>query len=76
LQEGQVDIVLGDENGMTCAWIKKFGNVKSSAFIRVWLDHDFIDEISIIVRVAEYAWDSDQPLNCEALPVIRFKADQ
>jgi eukaryotic-like serine/threonine-protein kinase len=55
LKENQVDIVLGrDENGRVSAWVKKFDKTTSSGFIQIWMDPDFIDDMSSIVRVAEY----------------------
>jgi outer membrane protein assembly factor BamB len=58
LQESQVDIVLGkDENGMVSSWVKKFSNIKGSGFIQLWMDEDFIEDMSPIVKVAEYEMD-------------------
>jgi eukaryotic-like serine/threonine-protein kinase len=58
LDEKQVDIVLGkDENGMASAWIKKFSSIHSSGFIQIWMDPDFVDDMSSIVKVAEYGME-------------------
>ena len=58
LEPSQVDVVLGkDENGKVSAWTKKFSNVKGSGFIQIWIDPDFIDDLSSIVRVAEYGME-------------------
>ena len=58
LNENNVDIVLAkDENGKAAAWLKKFSNIKNSGFIQLWIDPDFIDDMSSIIRVAEYGFD-------------------
>ena len=58
LDQNQVDIILGeDENGKVSSWIKKFNNAKTSGFIQMWIDPDFITDISSIIRVAEYGFD-------------------
>ncbi len=58
LQEDQVDVVLGkDENGMASSWVKKFSSIKGSGFIQLWIDPDFIDDMSPILKVAEYGMD-------------------
>ncbi len=59
LPENQADIVLGeDENGFASAWYKKFSNKKGSGFIQIWIDTDFIDDMSSISRVAEYGMEN------------------
>ncbi len=58
LDPKQVDIVLGkDENGMVAAYVKKFNSAKSSGFIQLWMDPDFVDDVSSVVRVAEYGME-------------------
>jgi len=58
LQDNDVDIVLGrDENGKVSAWIKHFNATKSSGFIQIWMDPDFVDDMSYIVNVAEYGME-------------------
>ncbi len=54
-EQKQVDIVLGkDENGYASAWLKKFSTIKGSGFIQLWVDPDIIDDVSPILRAAEY----------------------
>jgi outer membrane protein assembly factor BamB len=58
LNENQVDVALGkDENGKVAAWLKRFSNIKTSGFIQLWIDPDFVDDMSSIIRVAEYGFD-------------------
>lgn len=55
LDEKQVDVVLGkDENGKVSAWLRQFSNIQNSGFIQMWMDPDFVDDMSSILRVAEY----------------------
>lgn len=55
LQKNQVDIVLGkDENAKVSAWMKKYNDIRGSGFIQIWMDQDFVDDMSSIVRVAEH----------------------
>ena len=50
-----MDEVLGkDENGKVVTWVKRFGNEKNSGFIQIWIDNDFIDDMSSIIKVAEH----------------------
>lgn len=52
-----VDIVLGkDENGLASAWVKKFSEVKGTGFVQIWLDATGADDLSYILRVAEYGF--------------------
>lgn len=58
LNENQVDVILGkDENGKVAAWLKRFSSDKNSGFIQVWIDPDFVDDMSPIIRVAEHGFD-------------------
>jgi len=58
LDPKQVDIVLGkDENGKVAAWIKKFSDKKSSGFIQMWIDPDFVGDMSSIIKAAEYGFN-------------------
>jgi len=53
-----VDVVLGkDENGKVSAWVKKYNDIKGSGFIQIWTDPDFVNDLSYIVRVAEYGME-------------------
>ena len=55
LDEKQIDVALGkDENGKVVAWIKRFSNEKNSGFIQLWIDPDFIEDMSSVMRVAEH----------------------
>ena len=55
LDDNQIDVVLGkDENGKVSSWIKKYNAAKNSGFIQIWIDPDFVDDMSSIVRVAEF----------------------
>jgi hypothetical protein len=55
LEQNQVDVVLGkDENGKVSAWAKKYNDIKDPGFIQIWIDPDFVDDMSPIIRVAEH----------------------
>ena len=54
----KVDLVLGkDENGMAAAWVKKYHTSKGSGFIQIWLEQEGADDLSYILRVAEYGFE-------------------
>jgi outer membrane protein assembly factor BamB len=54
--EKQIDVVLGkDENGKPVAWIKRYNADKNSGLVQLWIDPDFIDDMSSIINVAEHA---------------------
>ena len=53
-----VDLVLGkDENGMAAAWLKKYGPAKGGGFVQIWLEQDGAEDLSYILKVAEYGYD-------------------
>ncbi len=55
LDEKQVDVALGkDENGKIVSWVKRYNADKNSGFIQLWIDPDFIDDMSSIIHVAEH----------------------
>jgi hypothetical protein len=55
VDEKQVDVVLGkDENGKIVSWIKRYNADKNSGFVQIWIDNDFIDDMSSIIKVAEH----------------------
>jgi eukaryotic-like serine/threonine-protein kinase len=55
LDPNQVNVVLGkDENGKTAAWVKKYSEANGSGFIQIWIDPDFVDDMSQVIRVAEH----------------------
>jgi eukaryotic-like serine/threonine-protein kinase len=58
LLANQVDVVLAkDENGMVSAWVKRFSKEKNSGFIQIWMDPDFLNDMSSVVRVAEHGFE-------------------
>jgi outer membrane protein assembly factor BamB len=55
VDEKQIDVALGkDENGKVVSWLKRYSNDKNSGFIQLWIDNDFIDDMSSIMNVAEH----------------------
>lgn len=58
LPPSQVDAVLGkDENGLAVAWIKKYSSLKGSGFLQIWLEQEGFDDLSYILKVAEYGFE-------------------
>jgi eukaryotic-like serine/threonine-protein kinase len=58
LPPSQVDTVLGkDENGLAVAWIKKYSSFKGSGFLQIWLEQEGTDDLSYILKVAEYGFE-------------------
>lgn len=58
LETSKVDIVLGkNENGLAAAWVKKYHPSKSSGFIQVWIEQEGSDDLSYLLKVAEYGFD-------------------
>ena len=57
IEPNKVDVVLGkDENGLAAAWVKKFHSSKGSGFIQIWLEQDGSEDLSYILKVAEYGF--------------------
>jgi hypothetical protein len=53
-----VNVVLAkDDNGNAAAWIKRYSNISSSGFIQIWVDPDFVSDMSFILRVAEHGFN-------------------
>jgi eukaryotic-like serine/threonine-protein kinase len=58
IEPSKVDIVLGkNENGLAAAWVKKYHASKESGFVQVWLEQDGSDDLSYILKVAEYGFE-------------------
>jgi outer membrane protein assembly factor BamB len=58
LDPKQADLVLGkNENGLAAAWVKKYNPAKGSGFIQIWLEQDGADDLSYILKVAEYGFE-------------------
>ena len=58
LPSSKVDVVLGkDENGLAAAWVKKYHPSKNSGFIQIWIDQEGADDLSSILKVAEYGFE-------------------
>lgn len=58
IEPSKVDIVLGkNENGLAAAWVKKYHSSKGSGFVQIWLEQDGSDDLSYILKVAEYGFE-------------------
>lgn len=58
LEPSQVDLVLGkNENGLAAAWVKKYHRSKGSGFVQIWLEQEGSEDLSYILKVAEYGFD-------------------
>lgn len=58
LDPSQVDLVLGkNENGLAAAWVKKYHSTKGGGFVQIWLEQDGSDDLSYILKVAEYGFE-------------------
>lgn len=54
----KVNVVLGkDENGLAAAWVKKYHPAQNSGFIQIWIDQEGADDLSSILKVAEYGFE-------------------
>ncbi len=55
LPTDKVDIVLGkNEEGNASAWVKRYNPAKGSGLVQIWVDEDGVDDISFVMKVAEY----------------------
>ncbi len=55
INEKQIDVALGkDENGKIVSWVKRYNANNNSGFIQIWIDPDFVDDMSSIINVAEH----------------------
>jgi outer membrane protein assembly factor BamB len=58
IEPSKVDIVLGkNENGLAAAWVKKYNSSKRGGFVQIWLEQDGSDDLSYILKVAEYGFE-------------------
>jgi len=58
IEPSKVDIVLGrNENGLAAAWVKKYHSSKGSGFVQIWLEQEGADDLSYILKVAEYGFE-------------------
>jgi hypothetical protein len=58
INEKQIDVALGkDENGKIVSWVKRYNANNNSGFIQIWIDPDFVDDMSSIINVAEHLED-------------------
>lgn len=58
IEPSQVDIVLGkNENGLAAAWVKKYSPSKGSGLVQIWLEQNGAEDLSYILKVAEYGFE-------------------
>ena len=57
LPANQVDLVLAkDENGLATAWIKRYHSHKGSGLLQIWVDGEGVEDVSYIIKAAEYEY--------------------
>jgi outer membrane protein assembly factor BamB len=58
VEPSKVDVVLGkNENGLAAAWVKKYDSSKGGGFVQIWLEQDGCDDLSYILKVAEFGFE-------------------
>jgi len=58
IDPSEVDVVLGkNENGLAAAWVKKYSQTKTGGFVQIWLEQEGAEDLSYILKVAEYGFE-------------------